>query len=277
MAGSQGTQANPVHVGEQTWGVWGPHAVTHFLHQTGRGVPALCRRRRFIPIQLQTPPQAGDRRRQPQQASSREETQSVHLYGRRIRKRLAESAINGLPASRKRSSGQYLMKHRIDPCEAPLRDCPNPDRDHPYRAGLIGRPSHGKHLAAAAAVEPRPLNDVVAITTMRNEGPFILDWVAYHLGDRDCTHFLVYTNDCDDETEAILDALALRGLVTRDRQPGGGGGEASTQGAGGRRQTHPLVQPRRCGRGRWTWTNTSTFTCRAGAGCTDLFSGGGRP
>ena len=26
---------NPVHASEQPWGVWGPHAVTHFLHKTG--------------------------------------------------------------------------------------------------------------------------------------------------------------------------------------------------------------------------------------------------
>ena len=40
------------------------------------------------------------------------------------------------------------------------------------------------------------------VTAMKNEGPFILEWAAYHLSigfDR----FLVYTNDCDDGTDAI--------------------------------------------------------------------------
>ncbi len=26
---------NPVHAGEQVWGVWGPRAITHYLHKTG--------------------------------------------------------------------------------------------------------------------------------------------------------------------------------------------------------------------------------------------------
>lgn len=33
---------NPVHVSEQPWGVWGPHAVTHFLHKTGEAKYALA-------------------------------------------------------------------------------------------------------------------------------------------------------------------------------------------------------------------------------------------
>ncbi|NIZ62987.1 glycosyltransferase family 2 protein [Sedimentitalea sp. CY04] len=53
---------------------------------------------------------------------------------------------------------------------------------------------------------------------MKNEGPFILEWVAHHL----CIgfdHFLVYTNDCDDGTVELLDALANAGIVTRIDNP----------------------------------------------------------
>lgn len=48
------------------------------------------------------------------------------------------------------------------------------------------------------------------VTAMKNEGPFILEWVAYHLSigfDR----FLVYTNDCEDGTDAIWNRLAELG------------------------------------------------------------------
>ncbi len=56
------------------------------------------------------------------------------------------------------------------------------------------------------------------ITCMKNEGPFILEWVAHHLAIG-FDHFLVFTNDCDDGTVALLDALAAEGIVTRLDNP----------------------------------------------------------
>ena len=32
-------RGEPVHAGEMAWGVWGPHALTHFLHETGEDPP----------------------------------------------------------------------------------------------------------------------------------------------------------------------------------------------------------------------------------------------
>ena len=51
------------------------------------------------------------------------------------------------------------------------------------------------------------------IATMRNEGPFILEWLAYHrlIG---FTRVVVCSNDCADESPALLDALAAQGLLT---------------------------------------------------------------
>lgn len=57
------------------------------------------------------------------------------------------------------------------------------------------------------------------VTAMKNEGPYILEWAAYHLSigfDR----FLVYTNDCEDGTDAIWRRLARMGYgaqVDNDR------------------------------------------------------------
>ena len=55
---------------------------------------------------------------------------------------------------------------------------------------------------------------------MRNEGPFVLEWLAYHrlIG---FTEFWVASNDCEDGSPALLDALAARGLLMHLRcEPG---------------------------------------------------------
>lgn len=50
------------------------------------------------------------------------------------------------------------------------------------------------------------------VTTMKNEGPFILEWLAYHraIGFDD---ILVYTNDCTDGTDTMLQLLERKGIV----------------------------------------------------------------
>lgn len=60
---------------------------------------------------------------------------------------------------------------------------------------------------------------ILAITVMRNEGPFVLEWVAHHLAIG-VTRFLVYSNACDDGTDDLLDALAGLGVVDHVRQDG---------------------------------------------------------
>lgn len=53
---------------------------------------------------------------------------------------------------------------------------------------------------------------ITAVTCVKNEGPFLLEWIAFNrvIGCRD---FLFYSNDCDDGTDLILDALARAGVV----------------------------------------------------------------
>ena len=58
----------------------------------------------------------------------------------------------------------------------------------------------------------------VIVTTMKNEGPYILDWISHHLAIG-FTHFVVLTNDCTDETEKILRKLKNEGLVTHKNNP----------------------------------------------------------
>jgi len=56
------------------------------------------------------------------------------------------------------------------------------------------------------------------VTTMKNEGPFILEWIAYHraVGFDD---FLIYTNDCTDGTDDLLRLLQSKGLVQHRDNP----------------------------------------------------------
>ena len=59
---------------------------------------------------------------------------------------------------------------------------------------------------------------VLIVTTMKNEGPFILEWLAYHrsIGVSD---FLVYTNDCSDGTDEMFDLLKSKGLLEHRENP----------------------------------------------------------
>jgi hypothetical protein len=61
-------------------------------------------------------------------------------------------------------------------------------------------------------------NDTTIVTTMKNEGPFILEWLAYHRAIG-VTDFLVYTNDCTDGTDALLDMLQAKGVVQHRDNP----------------------------------------------------------
>lgn len=59
----------------------------------------------------------------------------------------------------------------------------------------------------------------LAILGVKNEAAFLLEWLAHH---RACgfTDFLVYSNDCTDGTDAMLDRLAQIGWLTHVRNDG---------------------------------------------------------
>ncbi|MGL5010105.1 MAG: glycosyltransferase family 2 protein [Paracoccaceae bacterium] len=60
---------------------------------------------------------------------------------------------------------------------------------------------------------------ILGILTVRNEGAFLIEWLAHH---RACgfTDFLVFSNDCDDGTDTMLDQLAALGWLTHVRNDG---------------------------------------------------------
>jgi len=69
----------------------------------------------------------------------------------------------------------------------------------------------------AAKSDPNARKTAI-VTTMKNEGPFIMEWLAYHraIGVSD---FLVYTNDCTDGTDTMLQLLQDKGLVQHRENP----------------------------------------------------------
>lgn len=109
-------RGEPVHAGDMPWGVWGPHALTHFLKETGEIRHSLPRaalypfayhdRNLMLRPGLDPAPYVtGD-------------TFSIHFYGRRMRARIV-SRFDGIPRPRS-VIGQLLKKHGIDPTLAPI-------------------------------------------------------------------------------------------------------------------------------------------------------------
>jgi hypothetical protein len=72
-------------------------------------------------------------------------------------------------------------------------------------------------VSAPRTAPPDPDRTAI-VTTMKNEGPFILEWLAYHRAIG-VTDFLVYTNDCTDGTDTFLDLLQAKGLVQHRDNP----------------------------------------------------------
>ena len=62
---------------------------------------------------------------------------------------------------------------------------------------------------------------ITAVTCVKNEGPFLLEWIAFNrlIG---VTDFLFYSNDCSDATDEMLDALQDHGVVTHLPNPAQG-------------------------------------------------------
>ncbi|MEL7163873.1 MAG: glycosyltransferase family 2 protein [Pseudomonadota bacterium] len=59
---------------------------------------------------------------------------------------------------------------------------------------------------------PKGSTGRVIVGCMKNEAPYIVEWVAYHRAIG-VDNFLIYTNDCTDGTSEILDRLQEMGVV----------------------------------------------------------------
>lgn len=57
------------------------------------------------------------------------------------------------------------------------------------------------------------MSNRLVLTVMKNEGAFVLDWIAHNLA-LGFDHFHIFTNDCDDGTDAMAARLQALGLAT---------------------------------------------------------------
>ncbi|WP_179379523.1 glycosyltransferase family 2 protein [Jannaschia marina] len=88
----------------------------------------------------------------------------------------------------------------------------------------------------AAAVPGR----TAIVTCMKNEGPFVLEWIAYHraIGVDD---FIVYTNDCTDGTDTLLDLLQAEGILAHRDNPFRGSGMKPQHAALAAAEAEPIM------------------------------------
>ncbi len=112
-----------------------------------------------------------------------------------------------------------------------------------FGAKPVRPPQSRPKAAPAQAVQG---GRTAVVTTMKNEGPFILEWLAYHraIGVDD---FLIYTNDCTDGTDTMLDLLQARGLVQHRDNPFRGTGLKPQHAALQAAEAEPVM--RTCGWG----------------------------
>lgn len=172
------------------------------------------------------------------------ETSSIHLYGDMLRRRVFE-LNRGIPR-RWSLLGKLLKRQDTDPEAAPIPCRVIMEDGQPSGFHIVPRALGESHHAAETAggserriapariaETPRKspgnvdelrsadgdlLGRVLVVSCMKNEGPYILEWIGYHLSIG-VSHFLIYTNDCDDGTNEILDHLETRGIVTRLDNP----------------------------------------------------------
>lgn len=212
----------PVNLGDHPWGTTGPVALTHFAQATGEFRLAQPQAR-FFPVTFQqrktlVHPALADTL---DDLLAQEQSLSVHLYSRWLRKH-----TGGDPPARTSWLGRTLRNRGMadhPPGEAggrrrrhtPPADAaaPSPDNGATVPDDLAARKAAAPDLAPTSAH-----GRVVLLTMAKDEGPYVLEWVAYHhlMG---FTDILAYTNDCTDGTDLMLDALAGIGLVTHQDNP----------------------------------------------------------
>ncbi|PIE10901.1 MAG: glycosyl transferase family 2 [Rhodobacterales bacterium] len=80
----------------------------------------------------------------------------------------------------------------------------------------MGAVNEEELAAAYTELPPRKLPDGksgnVIVGCMKNEAPYIVEWVAYHRA-MGVDNFLIYTNDCSDGTSEILDRIQEMGVL----------------------------------------------------------------
>ncbi len=60
--------------------------------------------------------------------------------------------------------------------------------------------------------------DITVVACMKNEGPFVLEWLAHHRAIG-ANRFIIFSNDCTDGTKELLDCLDDAGVIRHLENP----------------------------------------------------------
>ena len=108
----------------------------------------------------------------------------------------------------------------------------------------MGSVNEDATAAAYAPIPPRELpkgsTGTVIVGCMKNEAPYIIEWIAHHRA-MGIDNFLIYTNGCEDGTSEILDRLQQMGVL-QHRDNEGWTGKSPQQYALNQALKEPIVK-----------------------------------
>jgi hypothetical protein len=158
-----------------------------------------------------------------------------------LRRSLAEAVLCSLPADQLEDLARHLLGAPGDvlllqsalpddlwlntrlPALIRWRSAPDCQTDPPSLAaapdlpGTDGGPQHrttlGLVLTGHARAATQPTRMACVLASLRNEGPYLLPWIAYHRAIG-FDGIVLYSNDNDDGSDALLERLAACGIVT---------------------------------------------------------------
>lgn len=99
-------------------------------------------------------------------------------------------------------------------------ECPATDEPMLLPSVNITAPPLGHALLTLARTHVPARRGFCLLASARNEGPYLLDWLSYHLSIG-FEHVFLYTNDNEDGSDALLGLLARHGLITLVRNARG--------------------------------------------------------
>ncbi|MGV8988240.1 MAG: glycosyltransferase family 2 protein [Cypionkella sp.] len=124
------------------------------------------------------------------------------------------------PAETNKPAGKGKGGGKGNPGKGAGQGSGGPAKPQRVLAPLTGRPRGAAPLWGtvdfALKAHCSPHGQVTAVSMMKDEGPYVIEWVAHHLAVG-FTDLVVYTNDCSDGTDDMLIRLEALGLAHHRR------------------------------------------------------------
>ncbi len=102
-------------------------------------------------------------------------------------------------------------RHPVEPAGVMTSPATDEYAGDPFEG--YGQPQAGFVLTALARAQIQPRRGACLVATARNEGAYLLDWLAHHFA-LGFEHAFIYTNDNLDGSETLLQQLAGHGVIT---------------------------------------------------------------